>query len=131
MIGVHTPEFSFEKNVSNVRHAVKDMKITYSVAIDGDYVIWRALRSNYWPALYFSDSLGRTRHHYFSEGEYEQSEMIIKRFLVEAAASGIGDDAVSVSARGLEVAADWSTLKSPEDYVGYQRSQGFASSGGG
>jgi thiol-disulfide isomerase/thioredoxin len=130
LIGVHTPEFSFEKNIHNVRLAVKDMKITYPVAVDSDYVIWRAFRNNYWPALYFIDAQGRIRHHYFGEGEYEQSEMVIQRLLTEAGASGISDDAVSVNPRGLEVGADWSTLKSPEDYVGYQRSQGFASPGG-
>jgi thiol-disulfide isomerase/thioredoxin len=130
VIGVHTPEFSFERNVSNVRWAVKDMRVSHPVAIDSDYVIWRAFRNNYWPALYFVDSQGRIRHQYFGEGEYEQSEMVIKRLLMEAGASGISDGLVSVDPHGLEVAADWSTLRSPEDYVGYERSQGFASPGG-
>jgi thiol-disulfide isomerase/thioredoxin len=130
VIGVHTPEFSFESNVSNVRWAVKDMRVDYPVAIDSDYVIWRAFRNNYWPALYFVDSQGRIRHQHFGEGEYEQSEMVIKRLLMEAGATDIKDGLVSVDPRGLEVAADWSTLRSPEDYVGYQRSQGFASPGG-
>ena len=130
VIGVHTPEFSFEKNVSNVRWAVKDMRVGYPVAIDSDYVIWRGFRNNYWPALYFIDSQGRIRHQHFGEGAYEQSEMVIKRLLMEAEAGGISDGLVSVDPRGLEVAADWSTLKSPEDYVGYERSQGFASPGG-
>src|SRR5262249_23242845 len=130
VIGAHTPEFSFEKNLSNVRRAVKDLKVPYPVAIDSDYVIWRAFSNNYWPALYFIDSQGRIRHQHFGEGEHEQSEMVIKRLLMEAGASGISDGLVSVEPRGLEVAADWSTLRSPEDYVGYKRSQGFASPGG-
>jgi thiol-disulfide isomerase/thioredoxin len=130
VIGVHTPEFSFESNVTNVLRAVKDMNITYPVAIDSDYVIWRAFTNNYWPALYFIDTQGRIRHHYFGEGAYDHSEMVIQRLLAEAGAGGINDDVVSVDPRGLEVAADWSSLKSPEDYVGYQRSQSFASPGG-
>ena len=130
VIGVHTPEFSFEKNMLNVRRAVKDMNITYPVAIDSDYVIWRGFRNNYWPALYFIDTQGRIRHYHFGEGAYEQSEMVIQRLLADAGVSGISDDLVSVEPRGLEVAADWSTLKSPENYVGYERSQNFASPGG-
>ena len=130
VIGVHTPEFSFEKNVNNVRRAVKDMMVSYPVAIDSDYVIWRAFRNNYWPALYFIDSQGRIRHYHFGEGAYEQSEMVIQQLLTEAGAVGIRDDLVSVDALGLEVAADWSSLKSPENYVGYERSENFASPGG-
>ena len=130
VIGVHTPEFSFEKNVSNVRWAVKNMRVSYPVAIDSDYIIWRAFKNNYWPALYFIDSQGRIRHQYFGEGAYDQSEMVIKRLLMEAGAGGISDGLVSVDPQGLEVAADWSALRSPEDYVGYERSQGFASPGG-
>ena len=94
------------------------------------YVIWRAFNNNYWPALYFIDAQGRVRHHHFGEGSYEQSEMVIQRLLAEAGASGIGDDLVSVDARGFEVAADWASLKSPENYVGYERTEGFASPGG-
>ena len=130
VIGVHTPEFSFERDVTNVFRAVKDMNITYPVAIDSDYVIWRAFRNNYWPALYFIDAQGRIRHYYFGEGAYDHSEMVIQRLLAEAGAGGISDDVVSVDPSGLEVAADWSSLKSPEDYVGYQRSENFASPGG-
>jgi len=130
VIGVHAPEFSFEKNLNNVRWAVKDMRVDYPVAVDSEHVIWRAFRNQYWPALYFVDAQGRVRHHHFGEGAYEQSEMIIQRLLAEAGAGGIGDDLVSVDARGLEAAADWGTLKSPENYVGFERTQGFASPGG-
>src|SRR4029077_14997036 len=87
-------------------------------------------RNNYWPALYFVDAQGRVRHQQFGEGSYEQSEMIIKRLLAEAGGGGLDDDLVSVQADGLEADADWGSLKSPENYVGYQRTQGFASPGG-
>ena len=90
VIGVHAPEFAFEKNIDNVRRAVKDMRIDYPVAVDNDHVIWRAFRNQYWPALYFVDAQGRVRHHHFGEGTYEQSEMIIQELLAEAGASGIG-----------------------------------------
>lgn len=130
VIGVHAPEFEFEKNLENVRWAVKDMRVDHPVAVDNDHAIWRAFRNQYWPALYFIDAQGRVRHHHFGEGGYEQSEMVIQRLLVEAGASDLADDMVSVDPRGLEVAADWRTLKSPEAYLGFQRGQGFASPGG-
>jgi thiol-disulfide isomerase/thioredoxin len=130
VIGVHAPEFAFEKNLNNVRWAVKDMRVGYPVAVDNEHVIWRAFRNQYWPALYFVDAQGRVRHQHFGEGSYEQSEMIIQRLLNEAGGGGMGDDLVSVAARGLEVAADWGSLKSPENYVGYERTQNFASPGG-
>jgi thiol-disulfide isomerase/thioredoxin len=130
VIGVHAPEFAFEKNVSNVRWAVKDMKIDYPVAVDSEHVIWRAFKNQYWPALYFVDAQGRVRHHHFGEGEYQQSEMIIQQLLAEAGNGGINREPVSVDARGLEAAADWGSLKSPENYVGFERTEGFASPGG-
>ncbi len=129
MIGAHTPEFSFEHNVDNVRRAIRDMKIDYPVAIDNDYAIWRGFDNEYWPALYFVDAQGRVRHQQFGEGEYEASEMIIKRLLAEAGSGSLGDDLVSVDAHGAEVAADWGSLRSPENYVGYGRTEGFASPG--
>ena len=130
MIGVHAPEFAFEKNVNNVRRAVKDMRIDYPIAVDNDHVIWRAFKNQYWPALYFIDSQGRVRHHLFGEGSYEQSEMIIQELLAETGIGGIDREPVSVDARGIEAAADWGSLKSPENYVGYERTQNFASPGG-
>jgi len=130
VIGVHTPEFRFEKNLDNIRREVKALRVDYPVAVDSGYVIWRAFSNNYWPALYFVDARGRVRHHYFGEGSYEQSEMVIQRLLTEAGASGIDDDLVSVDPRGFEVPADWASLKSPENYVGYERTEGFASPGG-
>lgn len=130
VIGVHAPEFAFEKNINNVRWAVKDMKVGYPIAVDNDHVIWRAFRNQYWPALYFIDSQGRIQHHQFGEGAYEQSEMIIQELLREAGAAGVGREPVSVDASGLEAAADWSNLRSPENYVGYERTENFASPGG-
>jgi len=130
VIGVHAPEFSFEKNLNNVRWAVKDMRIDYPIAVDNDHAIWRAFKNQYWPALYFIDSQGRVRHHHFGEGSYEQSEMIIQELLTETGIGGIDRESVSVDARGIEAAADWASLKSPENYVGYERTQNFASPGG-
>jgi thiol-disulfide isomerase/thioredoxin len=130
VIGVHSPEFEFEKNVDNVRRAVSDMKVDYAVAIDSDHAIWRAFDNEYWPALYFVDAQGRIRHHQFGEGEYEQSEVIIQQLLAEAGTGGAGHDLVSVDGRGAEAAADWGSLKSPENYVGYERTENFASPGG-
>jgi len=130
VIGVHSPEFAFEKNVDNVRRAAKDMKINYPIAIDSNHAIWRALKNEYWPALYFVDAQGRIRQHHFGEGEYEQSERIIQQLLAEAGIGGIGHELVSVDARGAEAAADWGSLKSPENYVGYERTENFASPGG-
>jgi thiol-disulfide isomerase/thioredoxin len=129
-IGVHSPEFAFEKNVDNVRRAAKDMKVDYPIAIDTDFAIWRALENEYWPALYIVDAQGRIRHHQFGEGGYEQSERIIQQLLAEAGNSSIGHDLVSVDPRGAEAPADWSNLKSPENYVGYDRTENFASPGG-
>jgi thiol-disulfide isomerase/thioredoxin len=130
VIGVHSPEFGFEKNVDNVRRAAKAMRVDYPIALDSDFAIWRALNNEYWPALYIVDAQGRIRHHQFGEGNYEQSERIIQQLLAEAGNSGIGHDLVSVDPRGAEAPADWGNLKSPENYVGYERTENFASPGG-
>ena len=129
MIGVHTPEFPFEKDIENVRRALKDIKVDFPIAIDNDYAIWRAFKNEYWPALYFVDTSGRIRHHHFGEGEYEKSEMIIQQLLAETGMA-IGHELVSVNGRGVEAAADWGSLKSPENYLGYDRTENFASPGG-
>ena len=129
VIGVHAPEFEFEKSPSNVRWAVDDMKIGYPVAVDNDHAIWRAFDNQYWPALYFIDSQGRVRHHQFGEGAYEQSEMIIQELLAEAGHGAIDREPVMVNAQGAEAAADWRSLKSPENYLGYERTENFASPG--
>ena len=130
VIGVHAPEFAFEKNLANVRSAVKEMRIGYPVAVDNDHAIWRAFKNQYWPALYFVDAQGRVRHHYFGEGGYEQSEMVIQQLLAEAGAAGIDRKPVSVDGQGFEAAADWANLMSGENYLGFDRTQNFASPGG-
>jgi hypothetical protein len=130
VIGVHTPEFAFEKNVDAIRHSIMETGIDYPIAIDSDYAIWRAFKNQYWPALYIADGEGRIRHHHFGEGEYEHSERTIQQMLTEAGVSGIGRDLAAVEARGAEVAADWASLKSPENYVGYGRTENFASADG-
>jgi len=99
VIGVHSPEFGFEKNIDNVRQAAKEMGIDYPIAVDSDHAIWRAFKNEYWPALYFADAQGRIRHHQFGEGEYEQSELVIKQLLSEAGAADIGQGLVSVDAQ--------------------------------
>ncbi len=129
-IGVHTPEFAFEKDIENVRRAVKDMRVDYPIAIDNDYAIWRGFSNQYWPALYFVDAQGQIRQHYFGEGEYEESEVTLQQLLAEAGHGGIGHEQVSVDAHGIEAPADWDSLQSPENYVGYERTENFASPGG-
>jgi thiol-disulfide isomerase/thioredoxin len=130
VIGVHSPEFVFERDVDNVRRAAKDMKIDYPIAIDNDFTIWRAFNNQYWPALYIIDAQGRIRHHQFGEGGYERSERVIQHLLAEAGTGGIGRELVSVDGRRAEAAADWGSLKSPENYLGHERTQNFASPGG-
>ena len=130
VIGVHTPEFIFERNVDNVRSAAKDMRVDYPIAVDSNYAIWRAFNNHYWPALYFIDAQGHIRYHQFGEGQYEMSEMVIQGLLAEAGIGGIDAELVSVDPSGIEAAADWDNLRSPENYVGYDRTENFASPGG-
>jgi thiol-disulfide isomerase/thioredoxin len=130
VLGVHTPEFDFEHDLDNVRRAVKDLRVPYPVAVDNDYAIWSAFDNHYWPALYFVDAQGQIRHHRFGEGDDEMSEMVLQQLLTEAGSGGIGRDPVSVDPGGVEVAADWDNLRSPENYLGYARSENFASSNG-
>jgi thiol-disulfide isomerase/thioredoxin len=130
LIGVHTPEFDVEHDLDNVRRAVKDLRVDYPVAVDNDYAIWSAFNNHYWPALYFVDAQGQIRHHRFGEGNYEESEIILQQLLTDAGITAIGQDLVSVEAGGAEAAADWNNLRSPENYLGYQRTENFASSNG-
>jgi thiol-disulfide isomerase/thioredoxin len=129
VIGVHTPEFGFEKQADNVRRAAKELRVGYPIATDNNYSVWRAFENQYWPALYFVDAKGKIRHHQFGEGQYGQSETIIQQLLAEAGHE-VGHGLVSVEGRGAEAAADWESLKSPENYVGYARSEDLASPGG-
>ncbi len=130
VIGVHSPEFEFEKNIDNVRRATKEIPIQYPVAVDNEHAIWRAFDNEYWPALYFVDAQGHIRHHQFGEGDYQQSETVIKQLLAEAGASGIDGGLVSATGEGPEAAADWDDLRSKENYIGYGHTEGFASPGG-
>jgi thiol-disulfide isomerase/thioredoxin len=120
VLGVHTPEFSFEHERDRVHLATQDRGIDYPVALDNDYAIWRAFDNHYWPALYFIDADGMIRDHHFGEGRYEQSEQILQGLI------GIDREPVAVAARGVEAAADWDHLRSPETYLGYERSAPFA-----
>jgi thiol-disulfide isomerase/thioredoxin len=120
VLGVHTPEFSFEYERDRVHLATQDRGIDYPVALDNDYAIWRAFDNHYWPALYFVDADGMIRDHHFGEGRYEQSEQILQGLI------GIDREPVAVAARGVEAAADWDHLRTPETYLGYERSAPFA-----
>ena len=129
VIGVHAPEFAFEKQLPNVRQAVKDLHVDYPVAVDNDWTIWRAFRNNYWPAHYFIDAQGRIRHHHYGEGEYDVSEAVIQQLLREAGHDVRGGP-VQVAAGGAQAAPDNAHDFSPETYVGYARAERFASPGG-
>ncbi|MGB6686478.1 MAG: thioredoxin family protein [Terracidiphilus sp.] len=130
VVGVHSPEFDFERDIENVRQATKAMMIDYPIAIDNNYAIWRAFNNEYWPAQYFADENGRIRHRKFGEGDYDQSEMVIQRLLAEAGARAFDPGLAPIDATSFELAADWFDLKSPETYLGYERTGNFASPGG-
>jgi hypothetical protein len=127
VVGVHTPEFPFERNVDNVRRAAKDLRVEYPIALDSDYAIWQAFANHYWPAVYIADAEGRIRHHHFGEGGYAECEMVIQRLLREAGRDGIPDDVASVAPKGFEAQADWTNLESPESYLGYEQGRSFGS----
>ena len=126
VVGVHTPEFPFERELDNVRRAVDEMHVGYPVALDSNYAVWRAFANHYWPAVYIADAEGRIRHHQFGEGGYAECEMVIQRLLREAGRDDVGDDLVSVRGDGLEAQADWPNLQSPETYLGYEQGSNFA-----
>jgi thiol-disulfide isomerase/thioredoxin len=130
VIGVHTPEFEFEHDLDNVRRQVRDLRVGYPVAVDNDYAIWTAFDNHYWPALYFVDAQGQIRHHRFGEGDYEMSEMVLQQLLTEAGSVGTDQGWTSVDAHGVEAAADWDSLRSPENYLGYERTDNFVSPNG-
>jgi len=130
VIGVHTPEFAFERNVDNIRAAIEKLKITYPVAVDNNYEIWRAFDNQYWPAHYFIDAQGRIRFHHFGEGEYDESERVIQELLAETGKTAASTDLVSVDASGAEAASDLQAVKSPETYIGFGRIENFVSPGG-
>ena len=130
VIGAHSPEFQFEHDVERVRPALEAMGVHYPIAIDNDFAVWRAFENNAWPALYFVDAEGRIRHHHLGEEDYERSERVIQQLLAEAGSEGVDRELVSPETTGVEVAADWATLGSPESYVGYARAENLASPGG-
>ncbi|MBB3102780.1 cytochrome c biogenesis protein DipZ [Azomonas macrocytogenes] len=126
VIGVHAPEFAFERDADNVTLAMRKLGITYPVAIDNNYAIWRAFNNRYWPAHYFIDAQGRIRYHHFGEGEYDESERVIQQLLRETGAhvtAGLSD----VQGQGIQQATDLSQIRSPETYLGYERAENFAS----
>ena len=130
VVGVHTPEFPFERDPENVRAAAKAMNVSYPIALDPDYAVWDAFANRYWPAVYIADAEGRIRHHQFGEGGYEECERVIQELLREAGHEVGGGELVTVLPEGLEAQADWASLGSPETYVGYRQAQSFASPGG-
>ena len=127
IVGVHTPEFGFERDVDNITSQARALRVHYPIAIDSQYGVWGAFANHFWPAVYLADAEGRIRFHHFGEGEYAMTEMVIQQLLMDAGAHDVDQDLVMVEPEGLEVAADWRTLQSPETYVGYGQSSGFAS----
>ena len=127
VIGVHTPEFSVEHDIANVRRAAQAMRVDYPIAVDSDYGVWRAFDNAYWPAIYIADAKGQIRYRHFGEEAYEETERVIQRLLAEAGAANVGSDLVAVDPRGTEVAADWRNVKSGESYVGSEKRENFAS----
>ena len=126
VIGVHTPEFPFERDVDNVREAAKEMRVEYPIALDPDYAVWQAFSNNYWPAAYIADGEGRIRYHHYGEGAYDECERVVQQLLRESGGSGIPDDLVSPQLDGFEIQADWANLESPETYLGSEQAQNFA-----
>ena len=133
VIGVHAPEFAFERNIDNVKKATHDLGVDYPVAIDNNFAIWRALNNQYWPAHYFVDAKGQIRYHHFGEGDYAESEKVIQQLLIEAGHANVSNMEIGIAkgaAQGVQAAADNADMQSPETYVGYQRAENFASPGG-
>jgi thiol-disulfide isomerase/thioredoxin len=129
VVGVHTPEFPFERDVDRVRWAAEEMAVSYPIALDSAYDVWDAFSNKYWPAAYIADGEGRIRHHQFGEGGYEECERVIQQLLRDAGGD-VSDDLVTVSPVGFEVQADWANLETSETYLGYDQAQNFASPGG-
>ena len=130
IVGVHSPEFEFEKDSENVRWAIHAMHIDYPVAMDSNFTIWRAFNNQYWPALYLVDVNGQIRFHQFGEGQYEKGELVIRQLLAESGHPVPDGPPASVQANGIEAPADWNNVASPENYVGFERTEGFSSPGG-
>jgi thiol-disulfide isomerase/thioredoxin len=127
VIGVHTPEFAFEKDAANVQKSLGDLKITYPVAVDSNYAIWNAFHNEYWPAHYFIDATGQIRYHHFGEGKYDESEEVIQQLLKERDGSLKTAGLVQVNGAGAQAAPDSKDVASPETYIGFERQQHYAS----
>jgi thiol-disulfide isomerase/thioredoxin len=130
VVGVHTPEFPFERDADNVRDAAAALRVEYPIALDPDYAVWTAFGNRYWPAAYFADAEGRIRHHQFGEGEYVMCERVIQQLLRESGRDAVPGDLVSPPNDGVETQADWADVGSPETYLGAQQGHNFASPGG-
>jgi cytochrome c biogenesis protein CcdA/thiol-disulfide isomerase/thioredoxin len=130
VIGVHTPEFAFEKRPANVRRAVRDLGIDFPVAMDNDYAVWRAFGNQAWPAFYFIDAQGQVRHRQFGEGDYDKAERVIQQLLAEAGGGQVPGTLVKPKGQGVQAAAGAGLVLSNETYIGYERAHGFTSSGG-
>lgn len=130
VVGVHTPEFPFEHDLENVREQARAIGVDYPIALDNEFEVWRAFRNDAWPAVYLFDSQGRLRHRHLGEGDYEETEKVLRRLLAEAARREIGPTPARVTVGPVELAADWSRVGSGETYLGVRRSEGFASPGG-
>jgi thiol-disulfide isomerase/thioredoxin len=128
VVGVHTPEFAFEHDLDNVQRQAQAMGVDWPIVVDNDYEIWRAFANHYWPALYFVDARGGIRHHRFGEGDYERSEMVVRQLLADAGATSLPEGLSTIDPAGLEVAADWADLGSPETYTGSDQATNFESS---
>ena len=127
VIGVHTPEFSFEHEPINVENAVRNLNVSFPIAIDSKYGIWRSFNNQAWPAQYLVDAKGRIRYHHFGESDYEAIERVIQELLKENGATGLASETTSVSGVGIEAAPDWTDARSPETYIGYRQAENFAS----
>jgi len=125
VIGAHTPEFDFEHNLDNVRRAITAMRVAYPIAVDNAYAIWKGFANQYWPALYLIDTKGAIRFTHFGEGAYDESERMIQKVLGDAGSSGFARELVTVDAPGIEAAADWDNLRSPETYLGSEQGENF------
>jgi thiol-disulfide isomerase/thioredoxin len=130
VVGVHTPEFDFEQLPANITAQARAMRVDYPIAIDSDYGVWQAFANHFWPAVYLADAEGRIRYHHFGEGEYAMTEMAIQQLLTDAGATDVPGDLVMPEPAGLEVSADYRTLRSPETYLGYRQASAMAAPGG-
>ncbi len=125
LVGVHTPEFPFERDAENVRWAIADMNVRYPVALDPDYDVWQAFSNRFWPAVYLADAEGQIRYHHYGEDAYEECEQVIQDLLRDAGGKDVPEDLVSPELEGFEVQADWANLGSPETYLGSEQASGF------